>query len=407
LRILCESDSPRNVTGFAHVARYLYHYFCHLGHDIIAVGWQTLCSPILECAKCDYDLIMHKEYKDRCKQYTLVPGGPNEAGVNGMYTFNEYKQMYRPDLIFSFCDINWLPYIPREKKETPWMAYFPIDGDHWNESWNPLFDKCDYKVTYSKFAQEVCKKHGYDDVDMIYHGCDPLVFKQFSDDIVQESRKMNFKPRGMKPDSFVVGTIQTPNPRKNWESWLISFAKFAEDKDDVIAVLITDPGSPMSFNARIDMRRTIITLGIKDKIWMPGTYHYWGSYNDKQMAEIINWFRYGCYFTVSGGEGFGLPQFQSMHCGVPVVALDYTTPTEFLADGRGYLIKQGEWFNPDGFDRPLPDIGDAVEKLNDVYYNPEKAKRTATKGMAWAKRITWNTTMYQWAKKFKEIGEDL
>jgi len=211
----------------------------------------------------------------------------------------------------------------------------------------------------------------------------------------------------MNPNNFLVGVIQTVNPRKNWDFWLKIFADFASDKDDVTAVLITDPNSPMAFDSRISLRRIVKMLGIHKKIWMPTNYHFWGGYNEIQMAEITNWFRRGCYFTVSGGEGFGLGQFQAMCCGAPVVALDYTTPDEFLSGGRGYLVKKGDWDNIDGFERPLPDIDDAIGKLNEVYYNQEKASKVGEKGRQWASKITWNSTMPQWAKVWQEVAEEI
>ena len=99
-----------------------------------------------------------------------------------------------------------------------------------------------------------------------------------------------------------------------------------------------------------------------------------------------------------------------MCCKAPVVALDATSATEFFEDGRGYLIKQGEWDNLDGIDRPTPDIDDAILKLNECYDNPEKRAAIAQKGRNWAKEITWKETVFQkggWYSLFEEIGEDI
>ncbi|RLC37213.1 hypothetical protein DRH29_02760 [candidate division Kazan bacterium] len=250
---------------------------------------------------------MFGKLRDECKLYYEVAGGPYEGGMNGRYTFNEYLYEYDPEVIFTLADIQWLKFIPPNKGNRPWVAYFPIDGDHWDDVvWNSILDKCEFPVTYSKFAQEVCKKNGYDNVKMIYHGHDPYIFKPYPMEKVQESINQNFIPRKMDPDAFLVGVVQTVNPRKNWDYWLKIFAEFVKDKDNVIAVLITDPNSQMAYTSRISLRRMIKMLGIHKKVWIPMNYHFWGGYNDLQMAEITNWFRKGCYFTVSGGEGFGL-----------------------------------------------------------------------------------------------------
>jgi glycosyltransferase involved in cell wall biosynthesis len=377
-----------------------------MGHEVIVVGWQHIGMPRLTCSKCEQELTTHGKALDPCRLYLELPGGPSEAGINGKYTFREYLHQYQPDVIFSFADLNWLDYIPILKKEIPWVAYFPIDSHTWAQEWNTTMDKVDFPVTYSKHAQEVCRKNEYPDVDMIYHAIDPNVYKPMAPELIRKSVKMNFEPRGMNPDSFIVGVIQTVNPRKNWDYWLRIFAEFAKDKDDVVACLITDPQSPMAFNSKISIRRLVKMFGLHKKIWIPSNYHFWGGYNERQMAEITNWFKQGCYFTVAGGEGFGLGQFQAMACNVPVVALDYTTPTEFLADGRGYLTKIGDWDVLDGIERPLPDIDDAVDKLNQCYYEEEDRNLRALLGMQWARQFTWDSVMPQWARVFQQVANE-
>ena len=87
---------------------------------------------------------------------------------------------WKPDILFSLGDIWMIDWITKlDKKDTKWVAYFPIDGVPLPNKWIPIINNIDVPVVYSKFAYNLLKEAmPYKDIELILHGVDTETFKE-------------------------------------------------------------------------------------------------------------------------------------------------------------------------------------------------------------------------------------
>lgn len=91
-----------------------------------------------------------------------------------------------------------------------------------------------------------------------------------------------------------------------------------------------------------------------------------------------------CYVSMHHAEGFGLTLAEAMYLGKPTVATNYSGNTEFMNDDTSFLLdyELGLIENPDANFCPRtlwgnPNMQSAVEKLREVYRNPDLRKKKA------------------------------
>jgi glycosyltransferase involved in cell wall biosynthesis len=95
------------------------------------------------------------------------------------------------------------------------------------------------------------------------------------------------------------------------------------------------------------------------------------------------------FVSLHRAEGFGLPIFEALACGVPVVASAFSAPVEWLDDGNAYLVATEPAEVPDGAP-PYPagsswgepDLDAAAAQLRAVWDDREEARRRAARGQA-------------------------
>ena len=258
----------------------------------------------------------------------------------------------------------------RFPRDTKWIEYCPQDGDPPMQNWKNIYRMADQVVAMSKYGAQIYKDYYNMDVPFIWHGVDSETFKPMG------------KPDHLK-DMFVVGDINRNQPRKQPIRIIDAFSRFAKDKDDVLIHLQKD------WNDRFGWPIKYFTdlYGVTNKCIRPGKV----GMPREEVAKVYN--AWDVNIMCTGGEGFGLAFAESMMCGVPNIANDYTTSKELVDDGwprpRGLLTKYEliwEKLDVAAVRRSFVDIDDLVDKLNYYYNKRDKLEKHGENAAKWDKK---------------------
>lgn len=179
--------------------------------------------------------------------------------------------------------------------------------------------------------------------------------------------------------SVVMDTIKD---RKNFFNTMLALKKSLGGQSQIGAVLKVNSAGRGS----IDRHNTIHSLKeIKEvlKLDFPITLVH-GELSDSELVGLYKHSNINALFTMTRGEGFGLPILEAAASGLPVIASDWSAHPEFLdhkfvkLKGREVPIPEqrkdaqiwvdGNWFEPD------------VNKASNVvnrFFKDEKFRRTA------------------------------
>lgn len=414
-KVLIVGDSLDGPTGFA-VNGMNIAWSLAKDYDVYYLGLQSL-----EDYKVEIDLEGESRKVIQVKNY---PRSQNRYDF-GTKSLPIYLDRLEPEVLLTINDIQMIQHVPRAmyqdsinvkvkdfpskkmlsqeainrqikgkvqelKENTPdtkWIAYCPQDGDPPMPQWNKVYSMADKVVAMSKYGQDVFKKYYGIDAPYIWHGVDSAVFQPTE------------KPDHIK-DKFVVGDFNRNQPRKQTVRPIQAFAKFAKDKDDVLLHLQKDWqdefGWPLKYFTDI--------YGVTGKCIKPGKV----GMSREDVARVYN--AWDVNLMCTGGEGFGLAFAESMMCGVPNIANDYTTSKELIDDGwprpRGQLTDYEliwQKFDTSAVRRSVVDLDSLVDALNKYYYDRDLLEKHSENARKWAKK---NLAIKNQQKQWRDLIKD-
>jgi glycosyltransferase involved in cell wall biosynthesis len=177
------------------------------------------------------------------------------------------------------------------------------------------------------------------------------------------------------PSEFIlaVGSIQ---PRKNLGRLIEAYRLLNKRKDAPPLVLVGKKAWLYK-----DSIAAVQRSGYSDKILLPGFVP------DEDLPAIYSAatvFVYPSFF-----EGFGLPPLEAMQCGTPVITGNRTSLPEILGDA-GVMV--------DPYD--VNALADAIERLLN---ESELRSQLSRRGLAQAKRFSWEKTARDTLKVFERV----
>jgi len=111
-------------------------------------------------------------------------------------------------------------------------------------------------------------------------------------------------------------------------------------------------------------------------------------------SEISDWLgSLTCFVSLSRGEGWGLLQHQALAKGRPLVSIQFGGVAEFFNDEVGYPLRfdlepAGEHYTGCG-DCALPNEGDCVDAMREIYKDRYEASRRGLRGSALVSNLSW------------------
>lgn len=387
MHILWISDSPDTPSGFGNVTRFVCGGLARRGYRVSILGWQ---------AKAPYDW-------DGCRVH---PPGSDPLGGDALHYFLIRE---RPDAVVALGDVWWLPQFAAphlrrqmELTDTPWVLYFPIDGDTAGEglppSWVQLLREVDVPVAMSRYGQRIVGRHGIS-CEYIPHGVDLDVFSPPPD---REAAKAKIGAQGR----FVVLSDSRNQPRKLLPRLLDVFAKFSARRSDALLHLHTDPDDEFTRSGiyAYDVRADVRHLGLESQVrFTPGLRTVAGG--GLSLRDLAAYYQASdVHLLASSGEGFGLPTLQAAAAGVVPMACAYSASRE-LVEGHGEAIDVEDWTeNEFGIRRALIDVEDAARRLGRYYDDRALLRERSVLSRQFATAYGWDGVVDKWDALLRSVS---
>lgn len=125
--------------------------------------------------------------------------------------------------------------------------------------------------------------------------------------------------------------------------------------------------------------------------------------------ELARWLAsLTCFVSGAKGEGWGLLQHEALAVGRPVIAAKYGGLAEFMEGTSSYPVRfrledGGTYYKGCGL-WAVPDDIDMIDKMRLVYQNREEARFKGFVGSVQVQILTWQNTVNELLRVFKEFG---
>lgn len=396
MRILIHTDSPTLYSGLSRCGRELAKRLYEKTHQ----------NKTLDGLEHNYEIFYaawhyaHKIHQFPYFLYPLQKGSPDEPKQ-----FQEIINDCQPDVIISIGDL-WnfhniqttIRNYKEEHKDVKWILWLTIDGENLHPSWQPVLDFADDINVFSYFGKQQIFEYVGLQANVIYPGVDKNVFRSITPTIKENSLPFKFD------NTFVVLNINQNTDRKNIPLTLEGFKDFAQDKDDVFLLLITDPEDPFGY----DLWHLVKKFNIKDKVAITKEAGPLHGMSDAKLNLIYN--LVSVSINTSIGEGLSLPTLEAMAVGVPVVSTNYAALTELLGQGGGLGIEPiGYLYGFNGIKRALVSRQDVADKLNILYqdYKTDKTihNNIKQKSQKFTDNLSWDNTTNAFIKRIECITQ--
>ncbi|MDD2402026.1 MAG: glycosyltransferase [Clostridia bacterium] len=304
-----------------------------------------------------------------------------------------------------------VPSFFRVNMEKPSIGLTMSEADGICHGWVNCCNRLERILVPSRFNYETFRQSGVKEnkLRILPLGVD---FKHFT----PEGKKLI--PKELDSDSmFTFLSIGEWLPRKGFDILLKAYVQEFSLQDDVCLIL-----KCYSNNSDYDLVGTRIGKEIsaiiknEKKINPPSVILLPQTLSSREMPSLYR--GVNCFVLATHGEGWNMPAFEALACGVPVITTNWSAHADYLNDGIAYLIEI------EGI-KPIPAYGLSVDEIylgnrwaqpsmehlrslmRSVYENYEQAKRKANKGMKMIRaNLSWEECGRGVIRHFTEIMQN-
>tara|TARA_R100000234_G_C5003749_1_gene181571 strand:+ start:5745 stop:7010 length:1266 start_codon:yes stop_codon:yes gene_type:complete len=272
-------------------------------------------------------------------------------------------------------------------------------------AWIEKAKMMDKIIVPSKHSRDIYNNTAYQATNNITK--ETLLFKNDTEISVVPYSSRKFKPAKINLDfetDFNFFTVSQWSPRKNIENTIKWFIEEFYDNSNVGLVVKTNLAKNCLMDREVCFER-IKSLLSEYKERECKVYLLHGHMSDEELAAVYKHPKVKSYYTLTHGEGFGLPIFEAACQGLPVIAPSWSGHCDFLfaPSSRGKNSRAKSHFLKVEYDLEVipehvawdgviekdsmwcvPRQGSAKMALRNMYKNHEKHKTAAKKLQKWA-----------------------
>lgn len=363
------------------------------------------------------------------QSYPLYRGNP--VAQFGDLSFNHVVMNFQPDIVMDIRDWWMLEFEQRSpfRDFYHWAIMPTVDAEPQNPQWINTYNSADSVFAYSEFGR-----------DTMMSQCDNLKFI----DVASPAASQTFTPvadkrahkeaMGVGGDSIIIGTVMRNQKRKLYPDLLASFRKILDstDRNDVYLYCHTyypDVGWDLpeliqkyGLASRVLVTYKCKSCGHKSVDFFQNSVQVCQNcknfsnqivginnpIDEVELSQIYNLF--DVYVQYANSEGFGMPQLEAAHCGLPVISTYYSAMQSVIDNIKGYGVMPLSFYNEceTGCNRAVPNndafINLILKMLDQQKENPnffrEEGERIRQNAIS---HYTWDKAADSWAKRFHEI----
>lgn len=341
--------------------------------------------------------------------YGVIPCGDHPFGED---VLPQVLNQVQPEILITQDDtrnlLGWFEQLADDKnRQCHWINYPVIDGyvwqkdgskTKWPSNWVEFMKKADYTIAMSEFGGKTLEHNGVKNT-VIPHGVETEMFKPLSPE-----NRAAIRTNNNLTDKFVVLGVFKNMSRKMPDKWLQVLKLFKEDKKDVVGVVHTNPAPEMG--GEFNMFQIATDYGLE-----VGKDILFSNVGIPRQSMVGIYGMADCLLHTGFGEGFGLPIIEAMACGLVVAGTNATTAPELIGDcgllietvkypKSNYEINFGSY---NGVEFSMPNIYDAVEKLDKLYNNKALREELSMKSSQKAvQKYDWSQIIPLWEEAVKK-----
>ena len=350
------------------------------------------------------------------------PYNSNASAQFGDHSFNNVLLDFQPDVVMDIRD--W--WMIEFEQRSPFRDFFhwaimpTVDAAPQDVQWINTYASADAVFAYSEFGKKTLLEQ-CDDINFI-----DIASPAASDSFFPVKDKREHKSNiGISPDTFIVGTVMRNQKRKLYPDLFKSFRRFLDVTKDNNSFLYCHTYYP---DVGWDIPRLLDQYGLsgrtlftyKCKSCQSVSVSFFqdtmqscpqcgnfsnilvglsNSIDEQELSNIYNTF--DVYVQYANSEGFGMPQLEAAHCGVPVMSTYYSAMESVIDNIGGIALEPLSYYLEceTGCNRAVPNNENFVSKLVDIHSQKDKLPEI---GAEIRKRATghysWDKAADVWAK---------